>query len=127
MVRDMVDMAREEGFAGLNLDLIYGLPRQTPESFANTIETALSLSPDRVACFGYAHVPWMKAHQKRIDEGTLPRAWDRFALFREAVRRFSDSRLPVDRHRSLRAPRRPAGAGRRRGTVAPQLHGLHHA
>ena len=91
MVRDMVELAREEGFAGLNLDLIYGLPRQTPESFANTIETALSFSPDRVACFGYAHVPWMKAHQKRIDEDTLPRAWDRFALFRDSVRRFTDS------------------------------------
>lgn len=90
MVRACVDMAREEEFSGLNLDLIYGLPRQTPESFARTIETALSLEPDRVACFGYAHVPWMKAHQKRIDESELPRAWDRFTLFRQAVRRFTD-------------------------------------
>ena len=91
MVRDTVEMAREEGFAGLNLDLIYGLPRQTPESFSRTIETALSFAPDRVACFGYAHVPWMKSHQKRIDEGALPRAWDRFTLFRDAVRRFTES------------------------------------
>lgn len=90
MVRDMVDLAREEGFAGLNLDLIYGLPRQTPDSFSRTIETALSMTPDRVACFGYAHVPWMKPQQKRIDESTLPRAGDRFALFRDAVRRFTD-------------------------------------
>ena len=91
MVRACVDMAREEEFSGLNLDLIYGLPRQTPDGFANTIDTALSLEPDRVACFGYAHVPWMKAHQKRIDEGELPRAWDRFTLFRQAVHRFSDA------------------------------------
>lgn len=91
MVRDVVNMAREEGFAGLNLDLIYGLPEQTPAGFANTVETALSLSPDRVACFGYAHVPWMKSHQKRIDESTLPRAWERFSLFRDAVHRFTDA------------------------------------
>lgn len=91
MVRACVDMAREEEFSGLNLDLIYGLPRQTPDGFAHTIDTALSLEPDRVACFGYAHVPWMKAHQKRIDEGELPRAWDRFTLFRQAVHRFSDA------------------------------------
>lgn len=90
MVRSCVEMAREEGFSGLNLDLIYGLPRQSPSSFARTIETALEFNPDRVACFGYAHVPWMKSHQKRINEGELPRAWDRFALFRDAVRRFTD-------------------------------------
>jgi oxygen-independent coproporphyrinogen-3 oxidase len=90
MVRSCVEMAREEGFAGLNLDLIYGLPQQTPSSFASTIETALSLNPDRVACFGYAHVPWMKSHQKRIDESALPRARDRFRLFQQAVQRFTD-------------------------------------
>jgi len=90
MVRDMVELARTEGFASLNLDLIYGLPRQTPGSFSRTIETALSMAPDRVACFGYAHVPWMKAHQKRIEESTLPRASERFALFRDAVRRFTN-------------------------------------
>ncbi len=90
MVRSCVEMAREEGFSGINLDLIYGLPRQTPSSFTRTIETALEFNPDRVACFGYAHVPWMKSHQKRINEGELPRAWDRFALFRDAVRRFTD-------------------------------------
>jgi oxygen-independent coproporphyrinogen-3 oxidase len=91
MVRSCVEMAREEGFSGINLDLIYGLPRQTPSSFARTIETALEFNPDRVACFGYAHVPWMKSHQKRINDGELPRAWDRFALFRDAVRRFTDN------------------------------------
>ncbi len=91
LVRDAVEMAREEGFTGLNLDLIYGLPHQTPERFAATIEGALSFDPDRVACFGYAHVPWMRAHQKRIDESALPVSWERFALFQGAVRRFLES------------------------------------
>lgn len=91
LVRDAVTLAREEGFPGLNLDLIYGLPHQTPDRFARTVEGALALSPDRVACFGYAHVPWMRAHQKRIDESVLPIAWERFALFRDAVTRFIDA------------------------------------
>jgi oxygen-independent coproporphyrinogen-3 oxidase len=91
LVRDAVTLAREEGFSGLNLDLIYGLPHQTPDRFARTVDGALALSPDRVACFGYAHVPWMRAHQKRIDESVLPIAWERFALFRDAVSRFVDA------------------------------------
>lgn len=88
LVRHVVTQAREAGFSGINLDLIYGLPSQTADSFARTVEESLALSPDRVACFGYAHVPWMRAHQKRIDESTLPRGPERFALFRDAVDRF---------------------------------------
>jgi oxygen-independent coproporphyrinogen-3 oxidase len=91
LVREAVSLAREEGFASLNLDLIYGLPHQTPERFMRTIEGALAFNPERVACFGYAHVPWMRAHQKRIDESSLPIAGERFALFREAVDRFVDA------------------------------------
>jgi oxygen-independent coproporphyrinogen III oxidase len=91
MVQDTVTMAREEGFSGLNLDLIYGLPHQTPDRFARTVEGALAFGPDRVACFGYAHVPWMRAHQKRIDATALPQAGERFALFADAVRRFQDA------------------------------------
>jgi oxygen-independent coproporphyrinogen III oxidase len=91
LVRDAVIMAREEGFTGLNLDLIYGLPHQTPDRFARTIEGALSFDPDRVACFGYAHVPWMRAHQKRIDGSALPASSERFALFQGAVDRFLEA------------------------------------
>lgn len=88
MVREVVGMARDAGFSGINLDLIYGLPQQTDESFEHTVTECLALAPDRVACFGYAHVPWMRAQQKRIDETTLPRGTARFGLFRDAVERF---------------------------------------
>ncbi|MCC7053407.1 MAG: oxygen-independent coproporphyrinogen III oxidase [Gemmatimonadaceae bacterium] len=88
LVRDVVAMARAAGFGGINLDLIYGLPEQTAASFAHTVKECLSLAPDRVACFGYAHVPWMRAQQKRIDERALPRGVTRFALFRDAVEQF---------------------------------------
>ncbi len=66
------DAARDLGVGSLNLDLIYGLPAQTEEGVARTARLALDLKPDRVAVFGYAHVPWMKRHQALIPEEQLP-------------------------------------------------------
>jgi oxygen-independent coproporphyrinogen-3 oxidase len=91
LVRAVVDEARAAGFQGINVDLIYGLPRQTEATFHRTLEETIAFGPDRVACFGYAHVPWMRAHQRRIDETTLPVGAQRFALFRHAVERFLDA------------------------------------
>jgi len=88
MIADVVAEARAAGFEGINFDLIYGLPRQTAEGFERTVAETLALSPDRVACFGYAHVPWMRPHQKRIDAAELPVNHARFALFRRAVEQF---------------------------------------
>ena len=70
---------RALGITSLNLDLIYGLPFQTATSVARTARQALSLRADRVAVFGYAHVPWMKKHQALIQDETLPGAPERFA------------------------------------------------
>jgi oxygen-independent coproporphyrinogen-3 oxidase len=70
---------RRAGVHSINLDLMYGLPYQTEESVATTIGHALDLTPDRVAVFGYAHVPWMKKHQELIPEAALPGAEERFA------------------------------------------------
>ncbi len=75
----VVRWCREAGISGINLDLIYGLPHQTTTSTAATIELALGLDPDRIALFGYAHVPWMKRHQKLIPEHALPGTEERFA------------------------------------------------
>jgi len=88
MIADVVTEARAAGFEGINFDLIYGLPRQTAEGFERTVAETLALSPDRVACFGYAHVPWMRPHQKRIDAAELPVSHARFTLFRRAVEQF---------------------------------------
>ncbi len=71
--------ARSLGVDSLNLDLIYGLPLQTVESVTRTARRALELGADRVAVFGYAHVPWMKKHQALIPEDSLPGAAERFA------------------------------------------------
>lgn len=72
-------MLRRVGIAALNFDLIYGLPFETAQSCAATIEQALTLRPDRVAVFGYAHVPSFKPHQRKIDEGALPAPAERQA------------------------------------------------
>ena len=66
------------GVRSLNLDLIYGLPFQTVASVAATVRQALALRPDRVAVFGYAHVPWMKKHQSLLSDESLPGPLERF-------------------------------------------------
>jgi oxygen-independent coproporphyrinogen-3 oxidase len=63
---------REAGYTSLNLDLIYGLPLQTVDSFAHTVDLALELRPDRFAVFSYAHVPWMKPAQKLLPQASMP-------------------------------------------------------
>lgn len=68
----VVDMLRRAGIAGINFDLIYGLPHQTVASCLDTVRHALALAPDRFSVFGYAHVPAFKKHQRMINEGVLP-------------------------------------------------------
>jgi len=70
---------RGVGICSINLDLIYGLPHQTEQGVAATVEQALRIAPDRAAVFGYAHVPWMKKHQALLPEAALPNAAERFA------------------------------------------------
>ena len=69
-----VGWLREAGVRSINLDLMYGLPYQTTSNTLATVEAVLRLRPERIALFGYAHVPWMKAHQQLIDERALPSA-----------------------------------------------------
>ncbi len=73
-VAQVIDWLRRHGITSINLDLMYGLPLQTEQKLRATLSQALALEPDRVALFGYAHVPWMKAHQRLIDAATLPDA-----------------------------------------------------
>ena len=68
----VVDGLRARGVGSVNLDLLYGLPFQSVETLIATVDKALSLEPDRIALFGYAHVPWFKKHQTMIDDATLP-------------------------------------------------------
>lgn len=79
MAAQTVSDLRQAGIAAINLDLLYGLPHQTVDSVINTVSRSLQLKPDRIALFGYAHVPWMKPHQSRIDTAALPDMAARFA------------------------------------------------
>jgi len=72
MTKQTVEWMRELGFQSINIDLIYGLPYQTPASFMKTVDEILSLKPDRFAIFNYAHVPWMKPAQKIFKTEAFP-------------------------------------------------------
>ncbi|HUS55572.1 MAG TPA: oxygen-independent coproporphyrinogen III oxidase [Thermohalobaculum sp.] len=72
LTRDVVAALRGIGVSGVNMDLLYGLPHQTEASIARTIGKVIDIGPDRIALFGYAHVPWMSKRQKMIDSAALP-------------------------------------------------------
>jgi oxygen-independent coproporphyrinogen-3 oxidase len=78
LTAQIADLLRRHGISAINLDLIYGLPHQTVAGVRQTAQLAASLDPDRLAVFGYAHVPWMKRHQALLPEAALPEAAPRF-------------------------------------------------
>lgn len=79
-VADCVMALRDAGIHSINFDLIAGLPKQTHDGVQRTMDQAIALKPDRVAVFAYAHVPWMKKHQKLLEAHTLPDADSRYEL-----------------------------------------------
>ena len=81
----LIDAARKRGFDSINIDLIYGLPRQTPESFARTLEQVNQLRPDRIALYAYAHLPERFKPQRRIDAQTLPNAAAKVAMLSRSL------------------------------------------
>jgi oxygen-independent coproporphyrinogen-3 oxidase len=79
VTRRVVEAVRARGVGSVNIDLLYGLPHQTVATVRATMERVLGLRPDRIALFGYAHVPWFKKHQSMIDAAALPGPRERFA------------------------------------------------
>jgi oxygen-independent coproporphyrinogen-3 oxidase len=88
--RRLAEAARGLGFESVNMDLIYGLPHQTHDSFARTIDQILTIAPDRLAVYSYAHVPWMKKHQQVFVEH-LPSEREKFAIFSTALSQFAEA------------------------------------
>ena len=82
--------AKELGFEGINIDLIYGLPHQSVKSFAKTAERLIELKPDRIAFYSYASVPWLKKHQRAIPDETLPKVSEKFQIYVDARRKFME-------------------------------------
>ena len=91
ITRDAVDWSRKLGFKSINLDLIYGLPHQTMASFRKTVDTVIDISPDRLAVFNYAHVPWLKPHQKLIHQEELPTPELKLQIFKMTIERLIDA------------------------------------
>jgi oxygen-independent coproporphyrinogen III oxidase len=83
--------ARELGFGSINIDLIHGLPRQTPERFARTLRRVIEIAPDRIALYGYAHLPERFKPQRRIDVAELPTGAARLAMLAQAIEAFGDA------------------------------------
>jgi oxygen-independent coproporphyrinogen-3 oxidase len=91
-----IEGCRERGATSLNADILYGLPHQTRPRIAATVEKLLALSPDRVALYGYAHVPWMSRRQQMIPAEALPGPEERLRLFEAASALFQwDGFVPV--------------------------------
>lgn len=80
-VQRATDIARQAGFTSVNFDLIYGLPLQDKMKLANTVLQCISLRPDRIAFYSYAHVPWVSRGQRLFDERDLPSAGEKLALY----------------------------------------------
>ncbi len=123
MVRKAVDRLRAAGVAGINFDLIYGLPYQTVASLTKTIDTCLDMRPDRIAIFGYAHVPWMAKKQRLIPTDALPGASERAAQSQaaaQALRRAGYDPVGLD-HFAL--PGDPLAIAARDGTLHRNFQG----
>ncbi len=90
-VKELVAYLKDKGFRGVNLDLIYGLPGQTKESFAENIRKTIEISPDRIATFSYAHVPWVKAAQKILEKRGLPTPDEKLKMFETGLNMLTEA------------------------------------
>ncbi|HSQ24543.1 MAG TPA: oxygen-independent coproporphyrinogen III oxidase [Pyrinomonadaceae bacterium] len=81
VTRSVTDIARELGYTSVNYDLIYGLPRQNPDRFRETVEKTIDLRPDRIALYSFARVPWIKPAQRSYKDEDLPVAGEKRALY----------------------------------------------
>jgi len=91
MTEQVLGWVRELGFSSINFDLIYGLPHQTVESFGRTLDSVLSLQPDRLAVFSYAHVPWVKPAQKILEQKVLPPPEVKLELLKMVIERLTEN------------------------------------
>ena len=87
----LIKRARDIGFTSTNIDLIYGLPKQTPESFAFTLKRVAELSPDRLSVFNYAHLPTLFAAQRKIKDADLPTAQQKLDILQATISSLIDS------------------------------------
>ena len=91
MTRQVVSWVRELGFQSINLDLMYGLPFQSLETFEKTLDATIDISPDRIAVFNYAHVPWMKKHMALIKPEDLPAPEEKLQILKMTIEKLTNA------------------------------------
>ena len=87
----VMDWSRKYGFKSRSVDLIYGLPKQTPETFKETVDAVLKMNPDRLSVYNYAHLPHIFKPQRRISEADLPPAADKLDILSNTIERLSEA------------------------------------
>ncbi|WP_026087529.1 oxygen-independent coproporphyrinogen III oxidase [Chlorogloeopsis fritschii PCC 9212] len=92
MLFEVMGWIREVGFQSVNVDLIYGLPYQTRQTFQQTIKKTIELDPDRIAVFNFAYVPWLKPVQKNISKDTLPPAQEKLEILKMTIEELTNSK-----------------------------------
>ena len=125
LTRDVAERIRARGVASLNADILYGLPHQTGPRIADSVQKLLTLSPDRVALYGYAHVPWMSRRQQMIPSDAMPTPEERLALFETARQLFRGTAIRRSGSTISPSPRTGWPAPQRDGHAEAQLPGLY--
>lgn len=123
LVRLATDRLRAAGVFGINFDLIYGLPHQTVASLTKTIALCAEMAPDRLAIFGYAHVPWMAKKQRMIDEAALPGAAERLTQAEAAAKAITEAGYVTVGLDHFALPSDPLAIAARKGTLARNFQG----
>lgn len=114
---------RQKGIKSINCDLIYGLPLQTPQTFSRTLEELMQLAPDRIALFGYAHVPWVKPSQKILEQNRLPNSDEKVELFVMAMKFFEQNGYEYIGLDHFAKPQDSLIAARKNGTLHRNFQG----
>jgi len=122
-VASIVGAARAVGFDSISLDLIYGLPRQTTEAFAQTVESIIEMRPDRLSVFNYAHMPHLFKAQQRINAEELPAPAVKLAIFRNTLNRLLDAGYEFIGMDHFALPEDDLAKARRDGTMVRNFQG----
>ncbi len=122
-VQDLMVAARAMGFESINLDLIYGLPMQSESSWARTLDTVVALKPDRVALYGYAHLPARFKPQRHIDANTLPKASQKTAMLAMALDAMQAAGYVYIGMDHFALPRDPLSIAKRQGRLHRNFQG----
>ncbi len=91
ITRQTVNWVKELGFSSINLDLMYGLPFQTLQSFSDTVDKVINISPDRIAVFNYAHLPWLKKHMALIHAEDLPQPEEKLEILKMTIEKLTSA------------------------------------